>query len=80
MTFKTSATYININGAWNLMILRHETCTVQGDNVFKYRCAVTQGFRLMNIESIRGKVLTATARGVWRGCCKTVLSLSSHDL
>ena len=49
------------------MILRHETCTVQGDNVLKYSCAVTRGFRLMNIQSIRGKVLTATARGVWRG-------------
>ena len=49
------------------MILRYETCTVQGDNVFKYRCAVTQGFRLMNIQSIRGKVLTATVRGMWRG-------------
>ena len=60
------------------MILRHETCTVQGDNVFKYRCAVTRGFRLMNIQSIRGKVLTATARGV--GDLKPVLSLSSHDL
>ena len=66
MTFKTSATYFNINEA-NLMILRHEICTVQGDNVFKYRCAVTRGFRLMNIQSIRGKVLTATALDVWRG-------------
>ena len=43
------------------MILRHETCTVQGDNVFKYRCTVTRGFWLMNIRSTRGKVLTATA-------------------
>ena len=77
--FKTSATCFNINEA-NLMILRHETCRVQGDNVFKYRCVVTQGFRLMNIQSIRGKVLTPTAGGVWRGCFKAVLSLSSHDL
>ena len=67
-TFKTSATYFNINEA-NLMILRHETCTVQGDEVFKYRC-VTRGFRLMNIQSIRGKVLTASVRGVWRGWFK----------
>ena len=67
-TFKTSATYFNINEA-NLMILRHETCTVQGDNVFKYRC-VTRGFQLMNIQSIRGKVLTASVRGVWRGWFK----------
>ena len=39
------------------MILRHKTCTVQGDNV----CTVTRGFRFMNIQSTRGKVLTATA-------------------
>ena len=26
-----------------------------------YRCTVTRGFRLMNIQSTRGKVLTATA-------------------
>ena len=32
-TLKNSATYLNINQA-NLMILRHETCTVQGDNVY----------------------------------------------
>ena len=49
------------------MILRYETCTVQGDNVFQYRCAVTRGFWLMNIQSIQGKVLTATARDVWLG-------------
>ena len=30
---KNSATYFNINEA-NLMILRHETCTVQDDNVY----------------------------------------------
>ena len=57
-TLKNSATYFNINEA-NLMIFRHETCTVQDDNV--YRCTVTRGFRLMNIQSTRGKVLTATA-------------------
>ena len=68
-TFKTNVTYFNINEA-NLMILHHKTCTVQGDNVFKYRCAITRGFRLMNIQTIWGKVLTATARGVWRGWFK----------
>ena len=53
-TLKNSATYFNINEA-NLMILRHETCTLQGDNVL-YRCKVTRGFRLMNIQSTRGQV------------------------
>ena len=42
------------------MILRHETCTVQGDNVFKYRCTVTRRLWLMNIQSTRGKVLITT--------------------
>ena len=32
-TLKNSATYFNINEA-NLMILRHETRTVQSDNVY----------------------------------------------
>ena len=32
-TLKNSATYFNINEA-NLMILRHETGTIQGDNVY----------------------------------------------
>ena len=73
-TFKNSATYFNINEA-NLMILRQQTCTVQ----FKYRCTVTWGFRLMNIQNTRGKVLTATV-ACGMGDLKPVLSLSSHDL
>ena len=77
-TFKNSTTYFNIDEA-NLMILRHETYTVQGDNVFKYRWTVTWGFRLMNIQSTQGIVLTATAAcGV--GDLNPLLSLSSHDL
>ena len=59
-TLKNSATYFNINKV-NLMILRHETCTVLTRWQCIYRCTVTRGFRLMNIQSTRGKVLTATA-------------------